>query len=802
MPGLSQDLRHAVRGLARNPGYAAVAVLTLALGLGASTAIFTVVNAVLLRPLPFAEPDRLVYLRESKLPQLPEFSVSPGNFLAWQAQNGAFEAMAAYGGGSFNLTGAGEPERLVGDRATANLFDLLGIRPVVGRTFTPDEDRAGGPPVVLLSYGLWQRRFGGDPGVVGRVISLNGLPYTVVGVLPVAMQALRTTTQLWVPMAFTAQEGERYGSHYLRAVGRLKPGATLAQARADLDTIARRLEAEHPDDDTGWRVLAFSLPAYATQQVRPALLILLGAVGLVLLVACANVANLQLARGLGRQKELAVRAALGAGRAQLVRQLLVESLLVALAGGVLGLVLAEWLLGALLALAPAVRPRSGDIGLDLGAVGFALAVSALAPLLFGLLPSLQVSRADLRGTLNAGGRGAQPGLRQGTRRALIVTEMALAAILLVGAGLLARSFQHLQQVDPGFVASDAVAASLALPHARYPDRADAYRFYEALVARVAHLPGVEAAGATGSLPFGDDHVEAITLEGRPPVPISERPPTNYYSVSPGFFAAMGIRLLRGRLFTEQDGPGAPRVCVINETFAQRFFPDGRAIGRRVDVSMDPEGWREVVGVVADVKQYGLTQDATNQFYEPYGQAPARYMTLVVRTVGDPASVMPAVRRAVRALDPNLPIGEIRTLDDLVAQSIGPQRFSALLLATFAVAALFLAVMGLYGVLAYAVGQRTLEIGVRVAHGAGSARVLAMFLREGLGLALVGTGLGLAGALLVTRLLSGLLFGVEARDPATLVLASLTIVVVSTLASFVPAYKATRVDPVVALRGET
>ena len=462
------DFRHALRALLKQRGYTSVAVLTLALGLGASTAIFTVVNAVLLRPLPFDDPGRLVYLRESRLPGLPEFSVAPGNFLAWQAQNHTFEAMAAYGGGSFNLTGTGEPERLLGDRATANLFTLLGVHPVLGRTFTADEDRAGGPDVVLLSYGLWQRRFGGDPAIVGRVLSLDGQPYTVVGVLPASMGALRATTALWVPMAFTAQERERYGSHYLRAVGRLKPSTTLAAARADLDTVARRLEAEHPDDDKGWRALAYSLPAFVTRDVRPALLILLGAVGLVLLVACANVANLQLARGLGRQKELAVRAALGAGRGRLVRQLLAESLLVALAAGALGLVLARGLLSALVALAPAVLPRSGDIGLDLGAVTFALALAAVTPLVFGLLPALQASRTDLRDTLNAGGRGPQAGLRRGTRRALVVTEIALATLLVAGAGLLARSFQHLQQVDPGFVASDALVASLALPDGKYP----------------------------------------------------------------------------------------------------------------------------------------------------------------------------------------------------------------------------------------------------------------------------------------------------------------------------------------------
>jgi putative ABC transport system permease protein len=798
---MGQDVRYALRTLRGRPTFLLAVVFALALGIGASTAIFTVVNSVLLRPLPFAEPHRLMYLIESKLPQFPEFSVAPGNFLEWQAQSSTFESMAAYGNRAFDLTGAGEPERFRGDRATVNLFSLLGVRPVIGRDFRPEEDTPGGPPVVLLSYGLWQRRFGGDRSVVGRVISLNGLNHTVVGIMPAAMQALRPDTALWVPMAFTERERQQYGSHFLRAIGRLKPGVSLAQAGADLETIARRLEAEHPEEDKGWRVLAAPLDRYYVRNVRPALLILLGAVGLVLLVACANVANLFLARGMGRQKELAIRSALGAGRARILRQLLTESVVLAIVGGSVGLGLAHWLLRALLALAPAALPRAANIGLDLPAVTFALALSTLTPLLFGLLPSLQVSRTDLSDALNAGGRTGHAGIRRRTRRALIITEIALATILLVGSSLLVRSFNRLQQVDPGFIPSQAVIANLALPERKYPEPADAYRFYHQLIERVSHLPGARAAGVTASLPFVSDYVGSVTIEGRPPVAPTDLPPTNYYSVSPDYFRAMGIRLLRGRLFTEQDGPGAPRVGIINETFPKRLFPGEDPIGKRVKVSMGHEEWQEVVGIVADTKHYSLTRDTTNQFYEPYGQLSFSIMTLVVRTDSTPAGVAPALRDAVRALDPDLPIGQLRALDDLLAQSIGPQRFSALLLGTFAASALFLAVIGLYGALAYAVGQRTLEIGVRMALGAQSGNVLWMFLREGLSLALAGAAVGLAGALVLTRLMTAMLFGIEPTDPATLTLAPLALVVVALLASLIPAYRAMRTNAVMALRGE-
>jgi putative ABC transport system permease protein len=793
------DLRHGFRSLLRSPGFTAVAVLTLALGIAATTAIFSIVETSLLHPLPFANPGRLVYLRESKMPQLPEFSVSPSNFLTWQAQTRSFAEMAALASRPFNLTGSGQPERLLGDRATANLFGMLGVRPVIGRDFQPSDDAVGAPPVLLLSYGLWQRRFGGDPSVLGRTVTLTDTDYTIVGVMPPAAQALRTDVALWVPMAFTdVERHDRYGSHYMRAIGRLKPGVTIDQARADLDVVARRLEVDHPDDDKGWRVLATPYEQYAVRDVRTGLLILIAAVGLVLLVACANVANLQLARGLGRHKELAIRAALGAGRGELVKQLVAESLVTATAGGAVGLLLAGWMLRALLALSPAQLPRAADVGIDLPALAFVLGVSMLALAIFGLVPALQVSRVDLRDALNTGGRGDRPGLRRRTRRALIVGEIAMATLLLVVSGLTLRSFVRVQQVDPGFVASGAIAAGLSLPGDRYRDEAAYRRFFTQLVERVSVLPGVTAAGVTESLPFFSDNVEGIRIDGRPPVAPTDRPSANYYSVTPDYFRAMGIRLVRGRLFTAQDSADAPRVAVINERFAKELFPGQDPLGERVEVSSS-KGWREIVGIVADTKQYALTTDTTKQVYDPFAQHPMQGMTLVVRTASDPAGVAGPVRRAAASLDPDLPIGEMRTLSDLVAQSVAPERFSMLLLGAFAVSALFLAAIGLYSVISYSVSQRVNEVGIRMAHGARRGDIVWLVLREGLGLALLGVAIGLAGSVAAGRLMAGLLFHVPATDPATLAAVPAVLLAVAALACVVPAWRAARVDPIVTLR---
>lgn len=797
-----QDLRYALRTLRARPAFSLTAVLVLALGIGAGTAIFSVVETVLLRPLPYAEPDRLIYLLEQKLPQFPQFSVAPGNFLEWQAQNRTFDAMAAWGSGAFNLTGSGEPERLRGMRVTWNLFDVLGVRPVSGRCFREAEDAPGALPVVILAYETWQRRFGGEPNVVGRTVTLNGVPHTVIGIAPASMQLLHRDTALWVPVAFTADQRQQYGSHYMRSVGRMKPGVTFEQAAADLETISRRLQAEHPGSNKDWRALPVPLGDAFVSEVRPALLMLLGAVGLVLLVACANVANLFLVRGLGRRRELAIRSALGAGRARIVRQLLAEAGVLALAGGAFGLLLAHGLLRTLLTLVPTALPRAAEIGVSAPAVACALVLAVITPLLFALVPSLQMSKADLADALNTGGRAGHAVIRRRTGRLLIVTEVALAAILLVGAGLLARTFQTLLRVDPGFVAAQAVTARFALPAAGYPEDADAHRFYQELIERVSHAPGISAAGATAGLPFSDDFVTSLSIEGRPIVPAAERPSVNYYSVSPGYFPAMGIRLVRGRLFTERDGPDAPRVCLVNETFARQYFPGDDPLGRRIQVDMGGgDAWREIVGVVGDTRQYGLRDDPTAQVYDPYGQRTFSGMVVIVRTAGDPAMVTSALREAVRRIDPAVPIGQIRTLEDFVAQATARERFSMILLAAFGTAALFLAAIGLYGLLAYRVSQRKFEIGVRMAHGARPRDVLWMFVREGVGLAALGAAIGLAAALALARLIASLLFGVAPTDPATLSAVLAGLLAAAALASLVPAWRAMRTDVVGALRTE-
>ncbi len=798
---ISRDARYAIRTLRSRPAFSLTAVLVLAIGIGASTAIFSVVDTVLLRPLPFAEPARLVLVLEKKLPQLPVFTVAPGNFLTWQAENRTFESMAAWRPAAFDLTGSGEPERLRGQHITWNLFGLLGVRPVAGRDFRADEDAPGAPPVVVLSHELWQRRFGGDPGVIGRPLTLNGVAHTVVGIGPSSMPLLHPETAVWVPMAFTARQREQYGSHYMRAIGRLKPGVRFEQAEADLDTIARRLEAEHPNENGGWRALPMPLAESFVGQVKPALLMLLGAVGLVLLVACANVANLFLAHGLGRRKELAIRASLGAGRARLVRQFLTESVLLAMAAGATGLLLAHWLLKGLLTLVPVTLPRAGDIGLSAPATGCALGLSVLTPLLFGLFPSLQLSKTDLNEALGAGGRAGRGALRPHARRALIVSEMAMAAILLVGAGLFARTFTRLIQVDPGFVASDAVTASFALPPARYPEDDHVYRFYKQLVDRVSQAPGVRAAGVTAGMPFSNDYVTSLSIEGRPIVPPADRPPVNYYGVSPGFFEAMGIRLVRGRLPTERDDAQAHRVVVVNETLARQFFAGEDPIGRRIQVDMGSDAWCEVIGVAVDTRQYDLRADTTAQVYQPYAQQPFSVMTLVVRTDHDAGTVAAVLREAVRAVDPAVPVGQVRALGEALDQATARERFSMVLLAAFAASALLLSAIGLYGLLAYSVGQRRTEVGVRMAHGARPRQVLWMFVREGIGLGLLGAALGLAAAQALARLVASLLFRVTPTDPVTLSLVFVSLVAVAALASLVPASRAMRTDVMGALRAE-
>jgi putative ABC transport system permease protein len=800
MNTLWQDLRYGLRMLLKNPGFAVVAVIALALGIGANAAIFSVVNAVLLRSLPYNEPERLLVLRENKPPQFPEFSVSPGNFLDWQKQNTVFEKLAAIGGSSYNLVDAGEPERLRGARVSAGLFEMLGVKPAQGRTFAAEEDQEGHNSVAILSHGLWQRRFGADPNIIGRAVQFNATSYTVIGIMPPDFQFPDRETELYTPIAFDAKQAQQHGSHYISVVGRLKPGVTLEQARTEMSAIAARLAQAYPDSNTGWGVTLFPMQEYESRDIKPALLVLLGAVALVLLIACANVANLLLARATARQREIAIRTALGASRWRVIRQLLTESVLLAIVGGGLGLLLAVWGMDLLLALAPQDLPRVKEGALDARVLGFTILITVLTGIIFGLAPALQSSRPNLNETLKEGGRGTTGGHHR-VRHSLVITEVALALMLLIGAGLLIRSFYRLQQVAPGFNPKNALAVGVSLPTKKYTEPEKKSAFFAQLLEKISAQPGVVAVGATQSLPIQGDFVLAFNIQGRAPDAPGQEPNTNYYAVSAGYFKAMGIPLLRGRLFTEQDNKDAPRVAVINETMAKKFFPGEDPIGKGINVTNGPERFREIVGIVGDVKQYGLDQPTTMQTYEPYLQTPFSDMTLIVRTEGDPTAVSASVRNQVLSIDKDQPVSRVRTLEQVVSESVSKQRFSMLLLGIFAVVALILAAVGLYGVMSYAVTQRTHEIGIRMALGAQQRDVLKLVVGQGMILALVGVGLGLIASFALTRVMATLLFGVSATDPLTFLIIPALLAAVALLASFVPARRAMKVDPMVALRYE-
>jgi putative ABC transport system permease protein len=801
MTTLVQDLRYAFRMLLKNPGFAAVAVIALALGIGANTAIFSVVNTVLLRSLPYADPGRLMVVKENKLPQFSSFSISPGNFLDWQKQSTSFEKLVAINGSAYNLvSGDAEPERLRGARVSAGLFEVLGVKPVQGRTFVDEEDQPGHENVVILSGGLWKRRFGADPNIVGQSITLSASSYTVIGIMPATFGFPDRDTELWTPIAFTARQAQQHGSHYLSVIARLKQGVTLQQADTELREIAARLAEQYPDSNAGWSTNVFPIQAYEVRDIKLALIFLLGAVALVLLIACANVANLLLARATARQKEMAIRSALGASRWRVVRQLLTESVLLALLGGSVGLILAYWGIESLLALAPEDLPRVKDVALDGRVLGFTTMVTLITGIIFGLAPALQASSPNLNETLKEGGRGTTGGHHR-VRGSLVIIEIALALMLLVCSGLMIRSFIRLQQVNPGFNPNNALALNISLPGRKYPTEDQYSGFFAQLIEKISALPGVIAVGASQSLPIQGDYLVGFNIQGRPPDPPGEDKSTNYYAVTPDYFKAMGIPLLRGRLFTEQDGKNAPRVAVINETMARTYFSDEDPIGKGINLSQGQEGFREIIGIVGDVKQYGLAQPTTLQTYEPYLQMPFSSVTLVVRTESHPAALSGPIRTQVLALDKEQPVSRIRTLDQIISGSVQQQRFTMLLLGIFAAVALILAAVGLYGVMSYAVTQRTHEIGIRMALGANTGNVLRLVVGHGMLLALIGVAIGLGGAFAFTRVMSKLLFAVSTTDPLTFAGISVLLTGVALVACLVPARRATKVDPMVALRHE-
>jgi len=805
MQTMLQDLRYGVRMLLKKPGFTLIAIITLSLGIGANAAIFSVVNGVLLRPLPYKEPERLVVIRDTKLPQFPEFAVASGNFLDWVKQNTVFERLIAMRPATLNLADPGNPELLRGLSVTSGFCEMLGVQPQLGRDFLSEEAQPGRNNVVLLSHALWQRRFGGDPKILNRTLPLDGQSYTVIGVMPEDFHFIHRESEIWTLIAFTAQETQNRGGHSLsRVVGQLKPGVSVDQARTEMTTIAGRLATQYPIN-TGWNIKLMPLLEFTVRSIKPALLLLLAAVAFVLLIACVNVANLLLARAAGRQKEVAIRAALGAGRGRIIRQLLTESVLLSLFGGAVGLLLANWGMDLLLKLAPQNLPRMNDVSLDGRALGYTAAITLLTGIIFGLVPALQASKPNLNEVMKDAGRGStEGGRRQLIRGTLVVLEVASALVLLVGAGLMIKSFWQLQKVDPGFQAANALTLKVSLPKRKYPEEPQQVAFFQQLIDKVRALPGVQAAGGTSLVPVSDDDfVIGFEAEHQPPLQPGIGQSANYFSVSADYFKAMGIPLLQGRLINELDTKDSPHVAVINETLAKKIFPAQDPIGKRItfdDRTKNPD-WYEIVGVVGDVKNYGLDQTTTMQIYEPFAQQTFSFMSLVVRTSVEPASLTAAIRNEVLSLDKEQPISSVVTLDQLVSASVAQRQFSMLLLGVFAAVAMLLAAVGIYGVLSYAVTQRTQEIGIRMALGAGRRDVLRLIVGQAMSLTLIGIGVGLVSAFLLTRLMSALLFGVSATDPATFSLIALLLVAVSVLSCWIPAMRAAKVDPMVALRWE-
>jgi putative ABC transport system permease protein len=803
---LWQDLRYAARMLARTPAFTTIAVLALALGIGANTAIFSVVNKVLLQPLPFKNPNELVIIWENATHLgFPKNTPSPANFIDWRDQSTLFTGMAAMGPKDFNLTGVGEPERLDGRRVSANLFDLLGVQPRLGRRFLPEEDKPG-TRVVILSYGLWQRRFGSDPKIVGQPVNLNGESYSVVGVMPPGIELPgfdNWKDQLWVPIAFTSEEANSRGNHYLEVIARMKPGVTLKQARVEMETIAARLAQQYPEENKRISCVVNPLHEEVVGDIKPALLVLLGAVGFVLLIACANVANLLLARAAVRQKEIALRLALGASRSRLTRQFLTESVLLAIIGGGVGLMFAFAGLRILTAFIPATISQPELIGIDGKVLAFTGLVAVVTGLIFGLAPAAQASNFSLNETLKEGGRdaaGGSKGVR--LRGLLVIAEVAVSFVLLIGAGLLISSFLHLRNVDPGFRADHLLTAKIDLPELKYPDREHRIPFFDDVIRRVSALPGVQSAAIAGNLPLtynGDSMY--VGVEGIPDPPPDQQRDVIYRASGPGYFSTMGIQLLKGRDFTEQDTTDTGYAVVISEKMAKHFWPGQDPIGKRLKPgsTTSDSPWREVIGVVKDVRQNDFVADPKLQMYMSYRQL--KFLApnaLVVRTSVDPMSLAMPLRNAVWAVDKDQPVSNIRSMEEIVSAAMARQRFSTMLLGIFAALALLLAAVGIYGVMSYSVAQRTREIGIRLALGAQRRDVLRMTMGHGLRLVSLGVGIGLVAAFILTRVMASLLFGVDATDPTTFVVIPLILMSVALLASYIPALRATKVDPMVAL----
>ncbi|HEV2115757.1 MAG TPA: ABC transporter permease [Terriglobales bacterium] len=813
-----QDLRYGLRVLRKSPGFAAVAIIVLALGIGANTAIFSVVNAVLLRPLPYRDPSRLMQVWHvppaKEFPGMTMFSVSPANYLDWERQNNVFQSMAIYGFRSFNITGTDQPQALQASVVSQEFYRTLGVQPLLGRSFTADEEQPGHNHVVILGYPLWKSSFGGNPRIVGSTIRLDDQPYTVVGVMPPKFK-FPDWAQLWAPLGWTDQERAVRGNHNYMVIGRLKSDATMQQAQAEMNTISARLQQQYPADDAGWGAVVVPLREQLVRDLRPALLVLLGAVAFVLLIACANVANLVLARTVGRRKELAIRAALGASRARLLRQVLAETIMLAIAGGALGLLVAHFGMQLIVDFLVATRaPRAAEINLDVWVLAFTFGVSVLAGIIAGLAPAWRYTRNDFdvhEALKQAAGRTETESGGKSTRAALVVCEVALSLFLLVGAGLMIRSLWALRSTDPGFDARNVLTMVLPTSVTRYPTLEQNIAFWNRALPQVRAVPGVVYAGATDALPLsGDGSTQPVTVEGRPVLPMAEQPEVGIRIFTPGYLEAMRVPLLRGRLINDGDVAGRPPVTVISAAMAKQFWPHEDPIGKHLTLTFFPGIAREVVGVVGDVKMGALdASQIQSMVYVPLAQMTLPpdevwhgfALSLVVRTANAPTGAAAAIKSAVHQVDAAQPVMQVETMEDMVADSISQQRFTMLLLAAFAGLALLLAAAGIYSVLSYSVRRRVREIGIRMALGAQIGDVLRMVVLEGMRPTLLGLAIGLAGALALGRVLSRLIYGVSASDPATFLAVSALLATVALAASIIPAWRATRVEPVKTLREE-
>jgi putative ABC transport system permease protein len=806
MTNLRNDIRYAVRNLIKRPGFTLIAVITLALGIGANTAIFSAIHALLLKPLPFPELDRVVAIWD-KAPSrgIVHNEVAMANYLDWRAQNQSFEQLALYRWWSVNLTGLEPPERIQGFLVTANFLDAIGIKPIMGRNFSEEENQPGKDAVAIITHSLWQRRFGGDPNIINKTVTLNSITRTVIGVMPERFNFPKGS-EVYAPLPMTPEIVRSRDSHGYYVIGRLKPGVSLQSAQAETDTITARLEKQYPETNTGWGATVYPIVADTVRLYDTALWVMMGAVGFVLLIACANVANLMLARASGRQKEIALRAALGASRWRIIRQLLTESLIVALIGGALGVLIGSWGVDLLRVSNPGeaakFAPGWYQLGINAPVLVFTLGLSVLSGLVFGLVPAWQVSKPDLNSALKEGGRQTTAGSHR-LRNSLVVFEVALSLVLLVGAGLLARSFLALVKTNPGFNPDNVLTMNLVLPGAKYKEELQRGAFYRDLVQRVKGLPGVESAAVINYLPLGGSNSsDSYLVEGAGEPPPGQENDGRYRVCTPDYFQTMGIPIVKGRGFTEQDKAGAPPVAIVNETLARKHWPDGGAIGKRIRFYglLGKVPWMEIVGIVQDVK-HELNLPVTPEYYLPHAQDSWNAMVLVARTNVEPGSLAPQIRQQVWAIDKDQPVFDVRTMQEVRSISVALYTFSSVMVGIFAGVALALAAIGIYGVMAFNVTQRTHEIGVRMALGARGRDVRRLVVRQGMRLALIGVVIGLAGAWALTRFMQKLLVGVEPTDLLTFGAVSFCLLLAALSACYLPARRATKVDPLVALRYE-